>query len=42
MITVIPVLTIFYTYLNEDDILNVIYVIIKFYISPKLYVYILE
>ena len=42
MILIIPILTIFYTYLNEDSIIDVIYVIAKFYISPKIYVYMLE
>ena len=42
MILIIPILTIFYTYLNEDSIIDVLYIIVKFYISPRIYVYMLE
>lgn len=42
IITFIPVLTMFYTYLSEDSVYEFIYMIIKHVVSIKLYVYMLE
>lgn len=42
LIMVVPVLVVFYTYINEDNSIYVIYTIIKFVVSVKLYVYVVE
>ena len=42
LIMTVPIVVIFYTYLNEEDMLNVIYNMLKFILSTKLYVYIIE
>lgn len=42
IITAIPILTLFYTYLNEDSVYEVIYMMLKYALSVKLYVYMLD
>lgn len=42
LIMVVPVLVVFYTYINEDDAIYVIYIIIRFILSTKIYVYVVE
>lgn len=42
IITSIPIIALFYTYLSEDIVYEVIYMIIRYILSIKLYVYMLD